>query len=306
MIDSRLLGIGLALLWTLPLVAQENVKSPVALPQTEQFDLKSKTEQGYRIFVSAPQGGKEPEGGYPVIYLSDGNSNFTTMVAASQKLRMQGPIVVVGIGYPSESETYFQERRFNDLTSKAPDEYIKTIPFKVKVEKTGGNEDYLNFIEQEVKPLIEKKFKIDRNRQTFFGHSLGGLLVLHACFTRPESYQNFIAASPSIWWNDRAVLEEEKAFLKKYPSLKQPTRLLVTMGELEQTPGPKADKERAALLVKNRMVDNSRELSERLSQSTPKNFSVRFKLFEAEDHGSVVLSAAGWAMRLALTPPVAK
>ncbi|HCE8339908.1 TPA: ferric enterobactin esterase PfeE, partial [Pseudomonas aeruginosa] len=41
-----------------------------------------------------------------------------------------------------------------------------------------------------------------------WGHSYGGLLVLHALFTRPGEFARYAAASPSLWWRDGAILGE--------------------------------------------------------------------------------------------------
>jgi iron(III)-enterobactin esterase len=35
-----------------------------------------------------------------------------------------------------------------------------------------------------------------------WGHSYGGLLVLHALLTRPGEFAHYAAASPSLWWTD--------------------------------------------------------------------------------------------------------
>ncbi|MFC3216924.1 alpha/beta hydrolase-fold protein [Comamonas sp. JC664] len=48
----------------------------------------------------------------------------------------------------------------------------------------GGADHFLDFIDQQVRPLVEGSLPIDTARQTFFGHSYGGLCVLHALLTR--------------------------------------------------------------------------------------------------------------------------
>lgn len=147
--------------------------------------------------------------------------------------------MVVGIGYPSDDTKTFGERRTFDLTPAASAEWLKTLPKGPATGKSGGNDEFLTFIETELKPLIEKKYAIDRKRQTLFGHSFGGLFVLHALFAKLESFQTYLASSPSIWWNDRSVLAEEKAFVAKYAGKEVNARLFVTVGEWEQKPGPK-------------------------------------------------------------------
>jgi predicted alpha/beta superfamily hydrolase len=275
--------------------------TPVSIPQAEQFDVKSKGGLDYRIFVAAPKG-KAPEKGYPVIYLTDGNGNFPTLLSA---VRRQGPggaaAVVVGIGYPSDDEKEFNARRTLDLTPLTSPEWLKSLPKGgPPLGKTGGNDEFLKFIEDELKPLVERKYATDRARQTLFGHSFGGLFALHVLFTRPDAFQTYLASSPSIWWNDRSVLAEEQAFAKKLAGRAVNARLLVTVGEWEQKPGPKVTKERADMLRDRRQVDNARELADRMARLPVKKLTVSFREFAEEDHGSVVLPAASRGVRFAL------
>jgi predicted alpha/beta superfamily hydrolase len=175
----------------------------------------------------------------------------------------------------------------------------------------------LQFLIQDVKPLIERQFDIDRKRQVLLGHSLGGLFVLHVLFTHPDDFQTYVASSPSIWWNDRSILAEEHDFLGRMtaktpeqPAGKassseaavtgHPLRLLISVGELEQTPRPGDASQRAAMLKRNRMVGNARELSERLAPLSQLGLRVTFTQFEEENHGSVVPMAISRAVRLGL------
>ncbi|WP_159884176.1 alpha/beta hydrolase-fold protein [Paenibacillus puerhi] len=61
----------------------------------------------------------------------------------------------------------------------------------------GGAEEFIEFIESELKPLIQSEFFVDRSHQTLIGHSLGGLLVLDVLFSRTSAFQTYIAGSPS-------------------------------------------------------------------------------------------------------------
>ena len=77
----------------------------------------------------------------------------------------------------------------------------------------------MDFIDTVVKPRIETRFKIDRPRQTPIGHSLGGLFTLSTMFNRPQSFQTYVALSPSIWWNHRVLLRQAQDFVKKLAGL---------------------------------------------------------------------------------------
>ncbi|WP_162668411.1 alpha/beta hydrolase [Gemmata massiliana] len=180
---------------------------------------------------------------------------------------------------------------------------LKTLPKGAPIGKTGGSNEFLAFIEGELKPLIERKYAIDRKRQTLFGHSFGGLFALHVLFSKPEAFQTYVASSPSIWWNDRSVLAEEKAFAEKFAGKIVSARVLVTVGGWEQQAGVKVSKERAEMLRDRRVVDNAKELAARLEKSAVKGLTVAFREFAEEDHGSVVLPAASRGVRFALESP---
>src|SRR3546814_15077313 len=61
-------------------------------------------------------------------------------------------------------------------------------------------------------PAIEKRYAVDSRRQALYGHSLGGLFALHMLYSHPGAFRTIIAASPSIWWDNQAILSEERAF----------------------------------------------------------------------------------------------
>ncbi|MBI1348683.1 alpha/beta hydrolase [bacterium] len=285
-----------------PAVTQ-SPSTPVTLPLSEQFDLSAASGRKYRIFLATPQS-QPPAMGWPVIYLTDGNSNFPVLLAAAQR---QGPgglgAVVVGIGYPHDDERENRELRSYDLTPATHPEWITTHAGWMTIGKTGGQDEFLQWIEQELKPVIQSRAKIDRSRQTLFGHSFGGLFALHVLFTRPETFQNYVAVSPSIWWNDRSLLAEEQQFLKAHANHTVSARVFFAAGGDEQTPRPNEPKERATRLIEWRMIDSSREMAARLSESNIPGLEAEFRLFPEEHHGSVLLPAAGRGVRFALNQP---
>lgn len=196
--------------------AEINRSAPVALEGTEVRSLQSAEGLDYRIFISTPTE-QAPPNGWPVVYVLDGNGWFLPF---AQLARMVGrrpdhngrlPAVIVGIGYPGE-RAFHSERRTWDFTPPVALREPPPAPGGKPWSRTGGSENFLDFLKTRVKPMIEAEFKIDTSRQALYGHSLGGLFALHAAFTRPDSFQYFGAMSPSIWWNKNYVTDEEKAF----------------------------------------------------------------------------------------------
>jgi predicted alpha/beta superfamily hydrolase len=263
--------------------------TPVTLNRVFQRDVASThTGQTYRIFLSVPVA-PPPAEGYPVLYALDGNATFLPLAMMSRTVARRSkvtgvlPAVVVGIGYPS-GEDFDGPARTKDYTLPAG---ANLAPGE------GGADRFLDFLEQELKPLIQAGHKIDRRRQALFGHSYGGLFVLHALFTRPTTFQAFIASSPSIWWHDRFVLTELPKLREQAPRLDPLPRLLVTVGELEQ-PTVNVGHEppdRLELLKKRRMVDSARELTATLRADSRWADRVAAFEFSGEDHGSAMFPA---------------
>ncbi|WP_068503942.1 alpha/beta hydrolase [Paenibacillus kribbensis] len=243
----------------------------------------------YHIFIAVPVE-EPPVSGYPVIYVLDANSIFGTMVEA---VRVQGrrpdktgvvPAIIVGIGYPTEAP--FHPSRFYDLTLPGTEVELPVTPNGEASMESGGAEDFLSFIEDELKPEMERDFHIDRSRQAIFGHSLGGLFVLHTLFTRPDSFQVYVAGSPSIHWGGRVIMEEEKHFLASTAQEQQNTRLLIGVGELEAGHS-------------SGMQEKAKELAERLTNVKDSGLHVEFREFADEGHISVLPVLASRAVRFA-------
>jgi predicted alpha/beta superfamily hydrolase len=214
--------------------------SAVALPGTERRVLHARaTRREYHIMISRPVGNPPSPSGYPVIYMLDANAAFATMAEAvglrSRRPEVTGivPSVVVGIGYATD-EPFDPVARTYDCTPPAAVLKLPPRPDGTSWPRTGGADAFLDFITQDLKPAIEREWPIDADRQALFGHSFGGLFTLHALFTRPHMFQSYIAASPSIWWNECFVLDEERAFSAAVRDRPRNLDVLITVGGCEQ------------------------------------------------------------------------
>jgi len=268
---------------TLPLATQREFTSAI-------------TGQHYRIFVSIPPG-PAPAGGHPVLYALDGNATFPTLAlmarSAARRPRDGSPArhapVVVGIGYAVDQP--YSIARGRDYTPPAG---------SAGPAAEGGAELFLDFIERELKPLIATLAPLDQTRQALYGHSYGGLCTLHALFTRPAMFQTYLAASPSIWYGEQAVLANEKGLGKRIATLASKPALMVTVGELEQPAANTAARdEHTAVAARRRMVDAARELAARL-QADNALARVQFQVLAHENHGSAMFPAMARGMEFFL------
>lgn len=177
----------------------------------------------YKISVALPANYNETGDPYRVLYVTDANAEFGTAVEAA---RLNAPgTIVVAIGYddPGQGFAASSTRRTLDLT---PTDIAADIP-------TGGAPEFLDFLRSELIPQIESEFHADPADRALMGHSFGGLFATYALLHGDGLFQRFVIASPSIWWDDRVILEMEAAYAGSHDALD--ARVFLSVGELEET-----------------------------------------------------------------------
>lgn len=174
------------------------------LPGSHTLDLRDPASgRTWRIWLQRPEG-PAPAPGYPVFYTLDGNAAFALAAQLARNRASRPPVLrpdgvlVVGIGHPVAHVI--------DQPSRARD-YTPPTPGQPPSATHGGADLLLDFIEHTLQPQLAQALPLDPQRQTLFGHSFGGLMVLHTLFTRPAMFTRYAAASPSIWWNQAQILD---------------------------------------------------------------------------------------------------
>src|SRR5204863_22229 len=71
----------------------------------------------------------------------------------------------------------------------------------------GGADAYVDFLAQNVKPLIDKSFRTlpDRIHTGVMGSSLGGSISLYALLTQPDIFGFAGVMSPAFWWSEGTI-----------------------------------------------------------------------------------------------------
>ena len=245
---------------------------PVELPHTHCLGFTASTGAQYRLLVAIPPE-TPPMGAFPLLILVDGDALFSTALSAArlQAARTEvtgvGPAVILGIGYPG-AEPFDAERRRHDL-----------------LPADGGADRFLDLIEGGILAQVERLVPIDRANLSLAGHSFGGLFALYALFTRPGLFRSHVAGSPSIWWDDRAILGMRERFLRS-PAAVRSSRLLITAGSEEQSGDARLNPQRAERLRMARMVDNAAEMARTLMASG--RVDCEHIVFPGENHISVL------------------
>lgn len=275
------------------------------MPGAVYFDLvPAAGGEPYRVFLSIPAG-DPPPGGWPLLVMTDGNATFPFAVAS---LVTQAPYpsgtnvgwgVIVAIGYPGD-EPYNAQRRAWDLGPPPVKSYPPYFEGGPPV-LIGGTGELLEFIEKDLLPHIGGLTRIDPARRSLFGHSFGGLFALYALFERPALFRNWIAASPTIYWEGSEILNNEA---RRAMAEGSSPFLHLSAGEYEGdtlAPFQYRNEDAETRLEKRKLertVSLAQEMAVRLN-GTPDGIRTEFELFPGETHMSVLGPAVNRAISIA-------
>lgn len=266
----------------------DKAESEVTLPGTAFYRMRAEhTEREYEIRVWVPDSAP-PASGYPVIYLLDANAVFGTMVEAmrAQSLRPEKtgvvPSVIVGIGY--RASVPFPPDRHYDFMMSVPEKELPRRPDRATWPEHGGAEAFTQFIEEQLKPDIERRYAIDRSRQSVVGHSLGRLFVLQLLLDHPGTYRNYIAGSPSLHWNSAWIARQQEKFVSRMTDNHSEIHVFLAAGELEGS-------------HPSGVIERSRAFTQWLNRTDSRVVRADFICFEDEGHVSVLPVFIGRALR---------
>ncbi|MBS5949763.1 MAG: alpha/beta hydrolase [Clostridium sp.] len=238
----------------------------------DNFKIKSNyTNNFYDIKFYIPEDSNASN--LPLIVVLDGGYYFEIVkscIKQQSKLFVKTgvkPAIVIGICH---QEFEKKEKRFLDFTAPA-DKYFVDEKRKFMIpDNLGGSENFNNFIEKELLPIIEANLNFDKNDMTILGHSLSGYYVLWNLLKGSNIYKNIISFSPSVWWNNYEILN--------FKGLENNDKnIFIGVGEKE-----------------GYMVDGAEKI-----YSNIKRFNNNTTLYIApeENHGSVVITGISRALR---------
>ncbi|MEZ0325833.1 MAG: alpha/beta hydrolase [Fimbriimonas sp.] len=168
---------------------------------------------------------------YPVLYMNDGQNVFDGMTSyipnqewradeAAERLIRAGkiePLIIVGVD--------------NGQMARA-DEYLPTrAQTKFAKDPIGGKADlYGDMLTKELMPMINSTYrtKTGGTHTGILGSSLGGIVSFYLGTTRPKVFGKLGVVSPSIWWDDRLLIKQTKAW-----KAKPPVKIWLDMGTKE-------------------------------------------------------------------------
>lgn len=219
------------------------------------------------ILVRVPANYNQIDTKFPVVYMLDAHAPQNSMMVGIIEQQAWGgtmpEMIVVGIQ---------NTNRTRDLT-----------PTKTERANSGGGDKFLDFLEKEVMPLVEKNYRTQPFR-VFAGHSLGGLMAVYAFVSRPDLFNAYIAASPVLHWDKDFVIKRAEEIFKQNKDWKK--TMFIALGDEPD------------------YLKGFNSFQDLLKKTKPKNFEYEFQQFKNDNHGSVVLPAyyaglrkifAGWS-----------
>jgi predicted alpha/beta superfamily hydrolase len=257
---------------------QTDGSKPFVLGSIEQIQSAQLGEK--RILnIYLPEGyNKNDTVNYPVIYLLDGSADEDFIHVAGLVQFCSFPWVnrvpksiVVGIA---------------NIDRKRDFTFPSNIEDDKKLLPTSGHSDkMMAFIEKELQPFIDSKYKTNRSN-TIIGESLGGLLVTEILFKKPALFTKYIIISPSLWWDDGSLLNQNTSALEN--ELNQKTYVYIGVGKegLGPSKSPHVSEVDANLLA------------EKLQNIKNKNLMVYFDYLPQENHATISHQAIYNAFKL--------
>jgi predicted alpha/beta superfamily hydrolase len=259
------------------LAAGAAAQGSVTIPGTERYLMKSTTNGvEYQVDIALPAGYEATDKRYPTFYILDANMSFGMLVDTYRDLRIDGTLpelILVGVGYPgSDPAVYtpaYAASRSRDYT---PTNVEASIP------GSGEGRAFLTFLQTELLPLIDGRYRTDSADRGLGGHSLGGLFTTYALLTEPAVFRRYWIGSPSLWWNNGVMFERVAAAKAR---AEQPRgRAFLTVGALET----------------DVMVPPMQRMALRLKSTFP-TLEVGSIVYPEETHISVVGGAISRALR---------
>lgn len=151
---------------------------------------------------------------YPVLYMMDGQNLFDASrafggnpwnihLAADRVVgeRTAEPVIIAGVDHAGDG-------RIEEYT-----------PTRDPAKKAGGGaEAFGRMLLDQIKPAVDARYRTNA-AAAIGGSSLGGLVSLYLSLRHPMVFTRAAVMSPSVWWDNRAVLRAVDEFDSSRPRL---------------------------------------------------------------------------------------
>ena len=155
-------------------------------------------EESRQILVYLPDDYFKSDDYYPVLYVVDGDWNYlisSAYVNVLSSINRIPKMIVVAV---------LNVDRLRDF-----------LPTHVEqVQTSGGSDKFLEFLNKELIPYIDKKYRTKSDR-VLYGASNSGLYVIYHLLKNPDSFKGYISGSPTVRHDDFFVNKMAKEKISK-------------------------------------------------------------------------------------------
>jgi len=266
------------LLFSTPGAQTRAVDNAVPLVIGATFTIDSRVlNETRRINVYMPPGYAEsPVARLPVLYMPDGGIgedflHVAGLVQVSVGNGTMRPFLLVGIE---------NTQRRRDMTGPTENEDDKKIAPRV-----GGSEAFRKFIRDELMPQVRARYRTS-GETAIVGESLAGLFVMETFLVEPDLFDTYIAFDPSLWWNNRKLVNDTERRLAARPKLKK-TLYFASSGD-------------------SGLEEIAQRLAEVLGKHAPSGVAWHYERMPEEKHSTIYHPAALKAFRAVFKPTASK
>ena len=177
------------------------------------------------LSVRLPRGYDEnPDRRYTVVFSVDGgpDQDFELLAGIAAEAEMScsfAPFILVGVQTTN---------RYQQLTPEwkrlEPQRLVDAFGGAIT---PGGADTFRDYLERDVIPWAERRYRTKRKALT--AASLGGLFVFDTLLKRQELFDDYIALTPSVWWDGGRIVDDAAAKLAEQPASDR--RIYFTMGD---------------------------------------------------------------------------
>lgn len=223
------------------------------LADTEYLEVTARSGHRYAVWVTTPPGYAESTDSLPLIYVVDGNWSVgltaPLIVTQADPYLSIAPYIQVSVGYAGEEAAQWAQLRNRDLVPPGEpvgDEMRRTLAaardsgtmtpehvdaYLAQLADTHADV-FLEFLTEELHPLLQSKVRVSETGHGLFGYSYGGLFALYAWLRETSPFATFGAGSPGVAATDSQVFPLIAA-LPEHRSDSSARRLHFTLNEAE-------------------------------------------------------------------------
>lgn len=264
----------------MPARCQTSIAYPaVTISHTEVRPLPSRIVEGmeYLIYIALPRDYESPAR-YPALYFLDAWSQFGLLVQTYRLLRQSNlipPLILVGIAYEGDVSDYNHYRTRDYLPAPVRPTWANRA-----ATSAGGASRFLECFRDEFIPFVEAEYRVNPADRTLVGDSFGGLFGAYVLLNTPNLFNRYLLVSPTAWWNDWAIMQDEERFATRNEDLS--ARVFLAVGGDEGSG----------------LTGSWKRLSDALTGRQYPGLQLTAVKFECESHMSVIPAAYSRGLRV--------